>query len=401
MRANPGGEIAAEDVIGRDRFIQRLWSTLDAQSVVLVAERRIGKSCIIKKMVAETPERLLPIYRDVEGITRPIDFVERVYRDVQEYLPALKRNTGRVSALLKQLAGTEIGGLVKFPEAAQSHWRPLIENTLEDLAEHEERLVILFWDELPSMLKSIADNSGERVAMEVLDTLRSLRQMHGRLRMVYSGSIGLHHITTALRDAGHGNDATNDMRTMEVPELAIEDARMLAEALLNGEQLQCQDREATADTIAQTTNCIPYYIHWVVADMKDRGQIADPKLAEEIVAEAMVDHQDKWHLLHYSERLRDYYGLERLPIVLAVLDAIAAAGAPVTFDQLCSGLATSLHPDENQTAAKILGGDRELLLQILTLLQRDHYVRREPKDGKYGYRFPLIQRWWRIHRSLL
>jgi len=115
MKANPGGEIAPEEVIGRDRLIQRLWETLESQSVVLVAERRIGKSSINKKMAAETPGNLLTAYRDVEGITAPIDFVERVYRDVEQHLNTLSRTAGRVSSLLKQLAGVEIVGLVKFP----------------------------------------------------------------------------------------------------------------------------------------------------------------------------------------------------------------------------------------------------------------------------------------------
>ncbi len=400
MKANPGGEIAPDEVIGRDRLIQRLWETLKSQSVVLVAERRIGKSCINKKMVAETPDNLLTVYRDVEGITTPIDFVERVYRDVAEHLTVLKRTAGRVSALLKQLAGVEIAGLVKFPEAAAGHWKALLESTLEDLAEHQDRLVVLFWDELPSMLKSIADNSGEPVAMEILDTLRGLRQMHGRLRMVYSGSIGLHHVTAALREAGHGNPATNDMRIVEVPELALEDASFLAGELLDGEQLQCEDRDATAECIARATDCIPYYIHWVVAAMKDRGNVADAKLAERIVAEALVDDQDRWHLQHYRDRLKEYYGEDRLPVVLALLDELAAADGPVEFDQLRSSLATAFHPDASQTAGRILGGDRELLRAILTLLQRDHYIRRQPDDGTYVFRFPLIQRWWRVHRSL-
>jgi len=400
MKANPGGEIAPEQVIGRDRLIQRLWETLDSQSVVLVAERRIGKSCINKKMVAETPDNLLTVYRDVEGITKPIDFVERVYRDVSEYLNVLKRTTGRVSALLKQLSGSEIGGLVKFPEAAGAHWKPLLENTLEDLAEHQDHLVVLFWDELPSMLKSIADNSGESLAMEILDTLRGLRQMHGRLRMVYSGSIGLHHVTAALREAGHGNDATNDMRIIEVPELAFEDACFLAEELINGEQLQCEDRKGTSETIARATDCIPYYIHWVVADLKDRGNVADSKLVEQIVAEAMVDHQDSWHLQHYRERLKEYYGEDHLLVVLALLDELAVATSPVKFDQLNSCLATALHPDQSKSAEKILGGDKELLRQILMLLQRDHYIRLQPNKGTYSFRFPLIQRWWCVHRSL-
>ncbi|MEZ5602385.1 MAG: hypothetical protein R3F36_16280 [Candidatus Competibacteraceae bacterium] len=41
--------------------------------------------------------------------------------------------------------------------------------------------------------------------MDLLDTLRGLRQTHANLRMIYTGSIGLHHIVTALREEGYVN----------------------------------------------------------------------------------------------------------------------------------------------------------------------------------------------------
>ena len=52
MKANPGGELALDEVIGRDQLIRRLWDTLNRQSVILIAERRMGKTSVIKKMVA-------------------------------------------------------------------------------------------------------------------------------------------------------------------------------------------------------------------------------------------------------------------------------------------------------------------------------------------------------------
>jgi len=47
MKANPGGQIPPDEVIGRDALIKRLWRILERQSLVLSAERRMGKTCII------------------------------------------------------------------------------------------------------------------------------------------------------------------------------------------------------------------------------------------------------------------------------------------------------------------------------------------------------------------
>ncbi|MBC6421130.1 MAG: hypothetical protein GDA43_05915 [Hormoscilla sp. SP5CHS1] len=56
MRVNPGGKIPSSEAIGRDRLIENLWRILDRQSLVLSAERRMGKTCIVKKMTEEAPE---------------------------------------------------------------------------------------------------------------------------------------------------------------------------------------------------------------------------------------------------------------------------------------------------------------------------------------------------------
>jgi hypothetical protein len=43
--------------------------------------------------------------------------------------------------------------------------------------------------------------------------------------------------------------------------------------------------------------------------------------------------------------------------------------------------------------------DRERLLRLLSLLERDHYLQRQV-DGAFGFRFPLLRRWWKINRGL-
>lgn len=113
-----------------------------------------------------------------------------------------------------------------------------------------------------------------------------------------------------------------------------------------------------------------------------------------------MDPQDAWHLQHYRTRLGGYYGEDRLPVVLAVLDDLAVAEEPMAFDRLQSRLGANLEPQASETARRVLTGDRELLRELLTLLQRDHYLQQRPEDGRYGFRFPLIQRWWRASRNL-
>jgi len=401
MRANPGGVIDPKDVVGRDKLIARLWGILDGQSVVLTAERRIGKSCVINKMCAEAPNGIVTIYRDLEGTRIPLEFVEKVYHDAFDLLSKTKKGLGLARALVQQFEGFEIGGKVKFPESMAPHWKAFFEKTIKDLMENQKGKVVFFWDELPLMLHDIARSSGDTVAMELLDTLRALRQTHGeRLRMVFTGSIGLHHVTSALTEAGHANPATNDMNKVEVPPLEPEDAEDLATKLIEGESLRCEDQGETARSIAHLVDCIPFYIHHVVSTMKGRGDTASPELADEIVAAALVADQDPWNLEHYVKRVEIYYGPDRKPVILAILDELAAEDGTLSVDTLHGRLKAKRFPESSQTGAQILSGDRETLLGLLTPLKNDHYIMQHPDDGAYAFRFPLIKRWWRASRGL-
>ena len=394
MKANPGGAVSPENIMGRDRLIERLWATLKHQSLVLVAEQRMGKTCIIKKMEAQPPDGTMIRVRDIGGVSSPIEFVERVAEDVEKHLNGFQKTATKTKEFLASLSGAQILG-VKLPTIAAPHWKALLERILGDLAQHSDRQVILCWDELPWMLQKIARSEGETVVMDLLDTLRSLRQTHANLRMIYTGSIGLHHVVTALREEGYVNSPVNDMRTVEVPPLDDGHAEALAKALIQGEGLTSGTLDETAAIIARRVDAIPFYIHHVVAAMADRGQAATPEIAETIVAEALANAQD-WDLEHFRSRLGAYYG-ERAEVVRALLDQLAET-EPLVLDELHERLKINLSR-LGTSAQRMVEGDREALRTLLKLMQRDHYLRQD-QDGGYRFRFGLIRRWWRLDQGL-
>lgn len=387
MKANPGGQLAPDDIIGRRKLINHLWRVLERQSVVLSAERRIGKTTIMLKMRGEAPKNKLVIYRDLEAIRTPQEFVETVLRDVEDHLSIKQKAAVRTRRLLSGLAGVEIASVVKLPPAAEQQWKTVLAKIVEDLVKEQEREVIFFWDEVPLMLHNIKRSSGEAAAMEVLDMLRSLRQMHPTLRMIYTGSIGLHNVLSSLRKAGYANDPTNDMLTEEVPPLAPMDAVDLARRLLAGERIQTKEPAAVADTIAKATDGFPFFIHHVVDVMAGRGEEATEKTVEEIIAASLIDPQDRWHLRYYRERISTYYPAEERPLALGILDVLAFADKPLSFDELF-----------NLLKARVATEDQEQARDILTLLMRDHYIL-QGVDGTHSFRFSLIRRMWRLHRG--
>src|SRR5260370_14293717 len=108
MRANPGGILAPEDVVGRDKLIERLWRALEFQSVVLTSERRVGKTSVIRKMVNAAGADRVCFLRDVEGFRSPGEFIEGIYADVQPILSKKERARLAIWGLLEKLGGTKV-----------------------------------------------------------------------------------------------------------------------------------------------------------------------------------------------------------------------------------------------------------------------------------------------------
>jgi hypothetical protein len=386
MKANPGGVIDPRNVYGRDRLIAQLWDRLDRLCVLMNAERRIGKTSVLRKMEQEPAPGWFPIMLDLEKFHSAEEFAVAVFGQVQQYLGRWKRAANAARKIYEE---HEFGQFKRT--GGPRPWKILLTAAVQDLVseKQDERLVFL-WDEVPYMIDHIRRADGEQAAVEVLDTLRSLRQEHPGLRMVYSGSIGLHHVLDSIRDGKMSSEPVNDMQPIEVPPLALEDAVKLAADLIQGENLRASDPHKSAEIIAQEADCFPFYVHHVVAGLRQEGLPAEPDTIRDLVRRQLVDANDPWDLGHYRTRITAYYQKGKTAqLVGLILDALASAPGPLTVPQLQSAVNAQTTEFDN----------RDELIRVLRLMERDHYLLRDP-DGRVLFRFPLIRRWWALDRGL-
>ncbi|MGZ8219434.1 AAA family ATPase [Methylomagnum sp.] len=395
MKANPGGQIDLKEVVGRDEVIEHIWETIAQQSIRMNAERRIGKTTIIKKLQAEPRAGWVPIFQDLEQYHTAQQFAEAVFREVDQFLSQRQLAARRARTFFETISGTQVAG-VKLPTFnAQAPWKELLTKAVEDLVEARDsqgERPLFLWDEVPYMLKSIADRDGETVAMEVLDTLRALRQGEGDkgLRMVLTGSIGIHHVLSALKNKSYANSPLNDTFALEVLPLAPDFARDLAAKLIAGEAIPTDQPAALAEAIALVSDGFPFYIHHIAKALKQSRLPGTPESVEQVISRQLLDANDPWQLNHYRERIPTYYGQADEPAVLGILDGVAAGevGAALSLNELLTEL--------KNTGLLI---DREKLLALLRLIEQDHYLARDEAGG-YRFKFPLLRRWWRLARGL-
>lgn len=386
MKTNPGGQIELHHVIGRDLLIKQLWEALASQSVRVNSERRIGKTTVLRKMVAITPPAWFAVYLDLEAAHTADEFALLTYQQIQKFLTDRRKQTNRVHKWLAD-RGIKVLGVLELEKQPQA-WKDLLTRAVEDLiAEQKPNRLVFFWDEMPYMLDNIRRRNGEAVAMQVLDTLRTLRHTHPEFRMVLTGSIGLHHVLKGLREENPGNQPLNDLFSFEVPPLDPPYGAELALKLIQGEQLPGRDPQRAAERIAELADHVPFYIHHIVRGLKFSGRPAELTDIEDMVAQQLVDANDPWQLHHYRERIDQYYP-DDIDWALIVLDELALVSQPLAPAELLERLKTHGPYD-----------DRGKLLKILRLLDLDHYLKKTI-EGRFEFRFPLIKRWWKLAQGL-
>ena len=135
------------------------------------------------------------------------------------------------------------------------------------------------FDELPYMLQSIASQdtkagANDNFAFSILDTLRAARQENTNMRMIFCGSVGLHHVLTSLRGDAHASQPVNDMPAVEIQPLQLADAIQLTKDLMINEQVHVlpERMDVIANRIAQQTDCVPFYIERVVSRLAEQDE---------------------------------------------------------------------------------------------------------------------------------
>lgn len=174
------------------------------------------------------------------------------------------------------------------------------------------------------------------------------KQMPSKLRMVFTGSIGLHHVITSLKRAGYANAPTNDMYIEDVPPLSLIDAQELALRLLAGEKILTDDNQATAEAISKAVDCIPYYIHHVIDQIKWSDGRVNSVTITDFVDTCLTDLLNRWDMQHYRERIDVYYESDKRPFALNLLDIWAVTNQPLRFDDLFNRLKSHLVTEDSE-----------------------------------------------------
>lgn len=391
--STPDVASANETVVGRDGLSDSLWEALEASSIRLLAERRMGKTWLLKLAMARKPSWTTAAFFDAQQAESAPDFVLKLSRElhvqglIQETWWQKTQEWFRILMLL--LGGKKVGP-VEVPDNLVP-WSKFLTDTCRHVVEqHPSQTVVLIFDELPLFLDKLVTAERSADAVTFLDTLRFLRGEHS-LKMVFCGSLGLHIVLSKLHSTGYSGRPVNDMHPFEVRPLVERDAAYLAGCLLTGERVSCRSVASAARAVAYASSGCPFYIQKLVQWMKERNQKAwTAKTVEAIVEAAAVTTGDPFEFHYYDGRLNQHYpeDTDLVDRARIVLDILSREAQGLTFEPLLNLVRHN---------PKTLTLDPNSLLEVLRILRDDHYL--VENDTAWRFKLEIIRQGWYYMRG--
>lgn len=381
---------AQQAVFGRDALADRLWHELRRMSLQVLSERRMGKTWLLHLAQARQPDDFFSIFLNVEDLKSAEEFSQRLLESVYREVPASDRVDAAKGALRARWGhwrGKEVGAY-KVPDVG--HWKgALRDSMLAFQARIGERLPVLILDELPHLLDSIIAEGNAPEAVELLDTLRALRQAMPKLRMVFCGSLGFHIVFEKLRKAGYSGQPVNDMGAFEVPPLDATTATLLAGNFLLGEEVPCDDLDGVAQAVGDAASRVPFYLQHLAQWM---ARHTDQPWTAEAVQVALAgiydDAGDPLQFRYFDHRLVQYYPPEWVENARVALDILSRTAEGCAVGDLLNQI---------NHVPRALGMTHDGLMDLLDTLRDDHYLVR--RDGVHRFKLEIVRRWWLATRG--
>lgn len=390
-------------VFGREKVIESIWNLLINDSILFTAERRVGKTTVLNELLNKPKDGYRVIYSDLEKVDSPLEFINDLLNKTTPFVSPADRASGWFFKLRDSLNGYEIRGLIKIPDHKEKDWKQILQVTINAICNNTDDIVVFLWDELPYMLQKIngheiANNSAEKSSLKIMDTLRALRQEQNNLRMIFTGSIGLHHVLHTLTDDTYTSEPVNNMQKVALLPLDPAPAKEMAHYHLKKELGIPEVDEKLIECIALHCDFIPFYIEKLVRRLTTYDATITVSLVDQEIASILTDANDDWELEHFRSRLGTYYKgditdtndrkIKRSAIAKSILNHCAVSSSPQSINQCYQTVKSSYSID-----------NRDLIIATLNNLVKDHYLQRN-EQGNYRFYFSLVQRWWLLAEGL-
>jgi hypothetical protein len=376
IRNSIGCPVEGQNFFNRDEEQAHLWRRLDADHVLLLAPRRVGKTSLLYRLEA-TAERhdFKSIYVSVASHSTEVALLRALIEKVAEPGRFGRRLVSGASKLLQRIKSLSVSEVSVELEAHQ--WQDIGDDFLRILQGSKQRCLVML-DELPIFVLNLLQAHGRERVRLFLNWFRHVRldrQARLAVRWLICGSIGLDTVTQRERLG----DTINDLAIVRLDAFSRAHARALLVGLAHnyGIELRADVHEHMLDKIGWL---IPYHLQLLFSAVRDLGD-ATPSIGsvDRAYAGLLANHH-KGYFDPWYQRLRDELGPIDEGHALALLEAAAndSTGAP-------TGVLHGL--------LRKRGATHDLSRYILGVLVNDGYL--VNVDDRWRFRSPLLRDYWR------
>lgn len=394
---------AVGNVVTGDRFWDRetdlklLTNKIDeGANILLVAQRRIGKTSVLAELHDRLRERYICLFVDLQAAQSSPEAIADLSLAIHEYKPLWDKTRELFANILEKVKDSieKVGvgdlGVTLRAGLTGGNWMDKGDQIFRILA-NSEKPVVLMLDEVPIMVNRMLKGDEFRItperrarADEFMSWLRKNCIKHqGKVRVIVSGSIGLEPILQQAKLSA----TINNFLPFKLKPWDEDTAKGCINALANeyGVRLEAGVPE---EMVKLLECCIPHHVQMFFSHVHDhckrKGKMeCSVQDVGEVYKNDMLGVRGHAELTHYEERLEMVLGKELFTLAIDMLTEAAVKGC------LANEAIAAL-----QNEYKLEEGDMiEAQKEVIWVLEHDGYIR-QSKEG-YVFVSKLLKDWWK------
>jgi len=390
---------AVGNVVTGDRFWDRetdlelLTNKInEGANILLVAQRRIGKTSVLKELLERLKERYACLFVDLQKAQRSEEAITELSKAIHSHRTLWDKTKEAFANVLERVEEVDLGEVgVKIRSGLTGgNWTDKGDQIFRILANSEKPVVIML-DEVPIMVNYILKGNEFRItperrarADEFLSWLRKNTIEHqGKIGTIISGSIGLEPI---LRQAKL-SATINHFMPFELKPWDENTAKGCISALANEYDVSLE-AGVSEEMVKLLGCCIPHHVQMFFSRIYDRckrkGKMeCSIQDVGEVYGKEMLGVRGHAELTHYEERLEMVLGKDLFTLAVDMLTEAAVTGC------LTKEAIAALQKEYKMEETNIVEAQKE----VIWVLEHDGYIR-QTKEG-YIFVSKLLKDWWK------
>lgn len=397
LKQGVGNVVTGERFWDRETDLELLTNKIgEGANILLVAQRRIGKTSVLTELRERLGERYTCLFVDLQAARSSPQAIADLSMVIHEYKPLWDKTRELFANILEKVRDSieKVGvgdlGVTLRAGLTGGNWMDKGDQIFGILAK-ADKPVVLMLDEMPIMVNFMLKGNDFRItperrkqADEFLSWLRkNTIKYQGQVRTIISGSIGLEPI---LRQAKL-SATINHFMPFELKPWTEDTAIGCIKALANEYGVTLQDG-VPQEVTKRLGCCIPHHVQMFFSHIYDRckrkGKMeCSVQDVGEVYGKEMLGVRGHAELTHYEERLEMVLGKELFTLAIDMLTEAAVEGC------LRKEAIAALQKEYTLEEVDIIEAQKE----VIWVLEHDGYLIK----GEEGYVFvsKLLRDWWK------